>query len=187
MNRQTTLRVTGQACCLALLVALVAGFAPEVIPDSQATPAAIESMAPSSVAPPFAAVSAKAGAVAFASLIPGETAECHCCEDEWVGPLIEDWEHWFPTYPDYCEGCEGGANLQGGEHDAHCVLCGGSSECHEDPEPNVCHLDCEDWDCNPHVDPECSQNLAAGVGLHDPTVQVAAMLAELNGPSSAAT
>jgi hypothetical protein len=100
---------------------------------------------------------------------------CHTCFDEWVGPMIEDWEHWFEL-----DGCGGVAMAQvaGLGHPSHCSVCGFSSDCHEDPQPNVCHLTCLEDPCNPHIDPGCDVNLLAFAGEPVPPTEFVVRLAD---------
>lgn len=96
-------------------------------------------------------------------------AECSCCTDDWAGPTVGDFEHFFPEGRDYCENCSsGGNNIAGAANGTHCVLCGGSSSCHTDPQPNVCHVSCGNWNCNPHMDPKdpnCDTETIASVEI----------------------
>jgi hypothetical protein len=80
---------------------------------------------------------------------------CHTCFDYWAGPGIEDWEHYFVL--DGCEDINLADGAQALAHPEHSSLCGFTSDCHEEPKENVCHITCDDH-CNPHVDPECDVN-----------------------------
>lgn len=82
-------------------------------------------------------------------------AGCNTCFDRWTGGGVGEIEHWFQL-----DGC-GEILNGGGEHPSHCSVCGFSSDCHELPEPGVCHLTCDIEPCNPHVDPGCDVNSLA--------------------------